>query len=100
MEPGPQNDNQESEQADLAERVREALVRIDIMALSTIGPDGPWTSPVQYQHNDELELFFMSQPDTKHGQGGSGRHEPPRIPSSSVLHGSKRNQRSLHRAGS
>jgi len=30
-----------SDQADLAERVREALVRIDIMVLSTIGPDGP-----------------------------------------------------------
>jgi general stress protein 26 len=56
-----------SEQADLDERVREALARTDIMALSTVGPDGPWTSPVQYQHNDNLELFFKSQADTKHG---------------------------------
>jgi hypothetical protein len=28
---------------DLTRRVREALERTDIMALSTIGVDGPWT---------------------------------------------------------
>jgi general stress protein 26 len=61
------DDQPKSEVADLAERVREALRRTEIMALSTIGPDGPWTSPVQYQHNDKLELFFASQADTKHG---------------------------------
>ena len=67
METGPQDENQESDPADLAQRVREALARTDIMAVSTIGPDGPWTSPVLYRHNDKLELFFMSQADTKHG---------------------------------
>ena len=61
METGPQDENRESDPADLAQRVREALARTDIMAVSTIGPDGPWTSPVQYRHNDKLELFFMSQ---------------------------------------
>src|SRR5437016_2144511 len=51
---------------DLKRRVKEALERTDIMALSTIGPDGPWTAPVQYRYNEKLDLFFLSMPDTKH----------------------------------
>jgi hypothetical protein len=53
---------------DLNARVKEALTRTEIMALSTIGPDGSWTSPVQFQYNEKLELSFMSMPDTKHVQ--------------------------------
>jgi nitroimidazol reductase NimA-like FMN-containing flavoprotein (pyridoxamine 5'-phosphate oxidase superfamily) len=51
---------------DLKRRFKEALERTDIMALSTIGPDGPWNAPVQYRYNEKLELFFLSMPDTKH----------------------------------
>lgn len=51
---------------DLKASVKEALDRTKIMALSTIGSDGSWTCPVHYHYNDELELFFMSLPDTKH----------------------------------
>jgi len=51
---------------DLENRVKEALERTDIMALSTIGPDGPWTAPVQYRNNEKLELFFLSMPGTRH----------------------------------
>jgi uncharacterized protein YhbP (UPF0306 family) len=49
-------------------RVREALGRTEIMALSTLGPDGPWTSPVQFRFNDKLELFFLSMLQAKHVQ--------------------------------
>jgi uncharacterized protein YhbP (UPF0306 family) len=28
--------------------------------------DSSWTSPVQYHHNERLELFFLSMPDTEH----------------------------------
>jgi nitroimidazol reductase NimA-like FMN-containing flavoprotein (pyridoxamine 5'-phosphate oxidase superfamily) len=49
-------------------RVREALDRTEIMALSTLGPDGPWTSPVQFRFNDKLELFFLSMLEAKHVQ--------------------------------
>jgi hypothetical protein len=39
---------------ELQARVRQALERTDIMALSTIDEDGgPWTSPVQYQRDSE-----------------------------------------------
>jgi hypothetical protein len=43
-------------------RVREALDRTDVMALSTIDEDGgPWTSPVQYQWDSQLNLYFACQ---------------------------------------
>jgi len=51
---------------DLKRRVMEALERTDIMALSTIGTDGPWTAPVQYRYNEKLDLFFLSMPGTRH----------------------------------
>ena len=41
-------------------RAKEALERTDIMALSTIGLDGPWTAPVQDRYNERLDLFFLS----------------------------------------
>src|SRR5436190_9778579 len=47
-------------------KVKEALERTDIMALSTIGDDGSWTSPVQYRYGPMLELCFVSMKDTKH----------------------------------
>jgi pyridoxamine 5'-phosphate oxidase-like protein len=52
---------------DLQARVREALESTDIMALSTIDDDGgPWTSPVQYQSDSQLNLYFASTPDARH----------------------------------
>ena len=52
----------------LTASVKEALERTEIMALSTIGEDGPWTSPVKFSHNEKLELTFMSMIGTKHVQ--------------------------------
>lgn len=60
----------------LNESIKEALNRTKIMALSTIGTDGSWTCPVHYQYNEELELFFMSQPDMKHVEN---IHADPRV---------------------
>lgn len=51
---------------DLNAKVKEALGRTDIMALSTVGEDGSWTSPVQYSHGPKMELYFLSLKDTKH----------------------------------
>jgi Pyridoxamine 5'-phosphate oxidase len=48
-------------------RVREALTRTQIMALSTLDRDGgSWTSPVQYQWDSQLNLYFASMPDARH----------------------------------
>jgi len=53
---------------DINERVKEALDRTDIMALSTIGEDGSWTSPVQYSYDEKINLYFLSKSDSKHVQ--------------------------------
>jgi uncharacterized protein YhbP (UPF0306 family) len=51
---------------DWTARVKEALDRTDIMALSTIDPDGSWTSPVQYRYSEKLNLYFVSLKSSKH----------------------------------
>jgi general stress protein 26 len=52
---------------DLQSQVHEALSRTDIMSLSTIDADGgPWTSPVQYQWDSQLNLYFASMPGARH----------------------------------
>jgi hypothetical protein len=50
---------------DLKRRVMEALEWTDVMALSTIGTDGPWTAPVQYRYNEKLDLFFHARHQTR-----------------------------------
>jgi general stress protein 26 len=48
-------------------QVQEALSRTDIMALATMDEDGgSWTSPVQFQHDAGLHLYFASLPDARH----------------------------------
>src|ERR1700691_2809488 len=48
-------------------RVREALTRTEIMTLSSLDRDGgSWTSPVQYQWDSQLNLYFASMPDARH----------------------------------
>src|SRR6478736_6263718 len=47
-------------------KVKEALERTDIMALSTVDERGSWISPVQYTYDSNLELSFTSMMDTSH----------------------------------
>ena len=51
---------------DWNKKVKQALQRTDIMALSTVGEGGSWTCPVHYDFGPKLELYFQSQKDTKH----------------------------------
>lgn len=51
---------------DWAAKVQEALDRTEIMALSTIGADGSWTSPVQYRYSEKLNLYFVSPKSARH----------------------------------
>ena len=47
-------------------KVKEALDRTEFMAISTMGPDGSWTNPVQYGYSEKLDLYFVSMMDAKH----------------------------------
>jgi general stress protein 26 len=50
-------------------KVKEALERASVMALSTVDEEGnSWTAPVGYSYNSKLELSFQSIMDTKHVQ--------------------------------
>jgi general stress protein 26 len=48
-------------------QVQEALARTDIMALATLDEDGgSWTSPVLFEHDASLHLYFASLADARH----------------------------------
>jgi uncharacterized protein len=36
--------------------------------LATCGPDGPWAAAVFYAHDDDLTLYFLTDPATHHGR--------------------------------
>lgn len=49
-------------------KMKEALDRTEFLALSTIGPDGVWTSPVAFAYSEKAELFFISPIGARHSQ--------------------------------
>ena len=51
---------------DWNQKVKEALDRTEFMVISTIGPDGSWTCPVQFGHSDKLDFYFRSLVHAKH----------------------------------
>ena len=53
---------------DWNQKVKEALDRTEFMAISTLGPDGSWTCPVQFGYDEKLNLYFKSKPSSKHMQ--------------------------------
>jgi len=54
---------------DLRSRLLEFLGRHDTMTLATVGPDGePQAAAVFYAVDDELNLYFLSDPKTRHSQ--------------------------------
>jgi general stress protein 26 len=59
------NDDEKQNSATLTrEQVAEALEHADVLALSTINVDGSsWVSPVGYEHDDQLNLYFDSRVD-------------------------------------
>jgi len=51
----------------LRERLLAYLQRRCVVTLATVGPDGPWSTPVFYA-SDGFRLYFVSDPATRHGQ--------------------------------
>lgn len=51
---------------DLNSLVRSILGRGYLMSLATVDENGPWVSDVIYVHDEEGNLFWMSQTGTRH----------------------------------
>ncbi len=39
-----------------------------IMSLATVGKDGPWAATVYYGIDDDLNMYIVTGPETKHGK--------------------------------
>jgi uncharacterized protein YhbP (UPF0306 family) len=48
--------------------VQEVLAKGHLMSLATIDDGGPWVSDVIYVHREPLEIFWMSDSNTRHSQ--------------------------------
>lgn len=48
------------------ERIGSFLDSFGTMSLATHGPDGPWAATVFFARDDQLNLYFISNPDSRH----------------------------------
>lgn len=39
-----------------------------VLTLATTGPDGPWAAALFYAADDDLQLYFISSPETRHAR--------------------------------
>ncbi len=53
---------------DIRARVRLALERGYLMSLATVDDGGPWVSDVIYVFDDDLNVYWMSDPDVRHSK--------------------------------
>jgi uncharacterized protein YhbP (UPF0306 family) len=49
-------------------RIRELLSAQSTLTLATCGADGPWAAAVFFASDDDLNLYFVSDPRTRHGR--------------------------------
>lgn len=54
---------------ELKAAVRALLTAQSTLTLATSGPDGPWAAAVFFASDDDLNLYFVSDPRTRHGRG-------------------------------
>ncbi|MBI4449496.1 pyridoxamine 5'-phosphate oxidase family protein [Candidatus Uhrbacteria bacterium] len=52
----------------LRSRIREVLDRGYFIHLATMDDAGPWACTLIYIHDDDLRLYWMSDPDTRHSK--------------------------------
>ncbi len=59
----------------LRARVVEMLRAHGVATLATAGPDGPWAAAVFYASDLDLNLYFVTDPGTRHGRNlAAGTH--------------------------
>ena len=59
----------------LRSRIREVLDRGYFMHLGTADSAGPWVCTLIYIHDDDLRLFWMSDPDVRHSKAIAAQPE-------------------------
>jgi len=52
----------------LRARIRQMLEACGTATLATAGADGPWAAAVFYASDAELNLYFVTDPGTRHGR--------------------------------
>lgn len=53
---------------DLRELIQEVLEQGYLMSLATADSSGVWVSDVIYIHDDDLNIYWMSDPEVRHSQ--------------------------------
>lgn len=54
--------------SDLAATVQAFLAGHTTLTVATCGDNGPWAAAVFYVHDADLNLYFLSDPATRHGR--------------------------------
>lgn len=53
---------------DIRKLVEEVLNKGYLMSLATVDDGGPWVSDVIYVHDDQLNIWWISMPQTRHSK--------------------------------
>ncbi|PIT93056.1 MAG: hypothetical protein COU06_01985 [Candidatus Harrisonbacteria bacterium CG10_big_fil_rev_8_21_14_0_10_38_8] len=53
---------------DIKQLIKEVLDQGYLMSLATIDDSGVWVADVIYIHDDDLNIYWMSDPDVRHSQ--------------------------------
>lgn len=53
---------------ELVDKIREYLETHHVLTLATVDEVGPWATPLFYVSDETLDLYFLSDPTTRHCQ--------------------------------
>lgn len=53
---------------DIKQLIKDVLDKGYLMSLATTDDDGVWVADVIYIHDDDLNIYWMSDPDVRHSQ--------------------------------
>ncbi len=53
---------------DIKTRIKEVLEKTHLMSLATVDEGGVWVSDVIFIFDDDLHIYWMSDPDVRHSQ--------------------------------
>lgn len=53
---------------DIKSRILEVFQQTHLMSLATVNETGPWVCDVVFIYDDDLNIYWMSDPETRHSQ--------------------------------